>query len=141
MKHIGVYFIHGVSPSPQVQYLMSYQVDYPWNGNDMVTNSLGPNCIRSHRHFKSLFCVQDPRKNTPSRKTHPNWKIERLLKQVLRFSKEAMIPGRDASIDEQTIGFQGHHADKKRHNEKNKGDGFQCDSLNLLGGVHMGVLL
>ena len=71
--------------------------------------------------------MQDPRKDNPSRKTHPNWKIERLLKQVLRVSKEAMIPGRDASIDEQRIEFQGHHADKKRKNEKNEGNGFQCD--------------
>ena len=93
----------------------------------MIANALGPNCIRRHRHFKSFFCVQDLRKDNPSRKTHPNWKIERLLKQVLRVSKEAMIPGRDASIDEQTIGFQGHHADKKRHNENNEGGGFQCD--------------
>ena len=100
----------------------------------MVANSLRLNCIRRHRHFKSLFRVQDPRKGTPSRKTHPNWKIERLLKQVLRINKEAMIPGRDASIDEQTIGFQGSHSNKKGHNENNEGNGFQCDSPNLPGG-------
>ena len=57
MKHIGVYFIHRVSPLPQVEYLMYYQVDNPRNGNDMVANALGPNCIRHHRHFKSFFCV------------------------------------------------------------------------------------
>ena len=45
-----------------------------------------------------------------------------------------MIPGRDTSTDEQTVGFQGHHADKKRNNEKNEVDGFQCDSLNIPGG-------
>ena len=84
---------------------MSFQSDNQWNGNDMVANSLGNKCIRRHRHFKSFFCVQDPRKDTPSRKTHPNWKIERLLKQVLRVIKEAMIPGIDCSIDEQIIGF------------------------------------
>ena len=33
------------------------------------------------------------------------------------------------SIDEMTIGFQGHHADKLRITYKNEGDGFQADAL------------
>ena len=35
------------------------------------------------------------------------------------------------SIDEMTMGFQGHHIDidKRRITYKNKGDGFQCDAL------------
>ena len=41
--------------------------------------------------------------------------------------------GEDVSIDEQTIGFQGKHADKKRHKEKEEGGGFQCDSINTYG--------
>ena len=32
------------------------------------------------------------------------------------------------------MGFQGKHADTRRHNEKNEGDGFQADSLNTAGG-------
>ena len=40
------------------------------------------------------------------------------MKQALRVSKEAVIPGQDAAIDEQTIGFQGAHEDKKRISEK-----------------------
>jgi len=53
-----------------------------------------------------------------------------MLKHTLQICKDAVIPGSYNSLDEQTIGFQGHHVNKKRHNEKNKGDGFQCDSLN-----------
>ena len=37
--------------------------------------------------------------------------------------------GCDISGDEQTIGFQGHHADKLRITYKPEGDGFQCDAI------------
>ena len=134
MKHIGVYFLQGVSPAPRVELKMKPQCMDPINGNDMVFKALGTNAERRHRHFKLFFAIQDPRIAIPSRKTHPNWKIEPFLKQALRVSKEALIPGQDAAIDEQTNGFQGKHEDKKRIDEKNEGDGFQSDSLNVEGG-------
>ena len=37
--------------------------------------------------------------------------------------------GLDISGDEQTIGFQGRHADKLRITYKAEGDGFQCDAI------------
>ena len=37
--------------------------------------------------------------------------------------------GQNISGDEQTIGFQGRHADKLRITYKAEGDGFQCDAL------------
>ena len=37
--------------------------------------------------------------------------------------------GRDISGDEQTLGFQGQHADKLQITYKAEGDGFQCDAL------------
>ena len=37
--------------------------------------------------------------------------------------------GRDILGDEQTIGFQGQHADKLHITYKAEGDGFQCDAL------------
>ena len=110
------------------------QATDPFNGNDMVYKSLGPNATRRHRHFKCFFAIQDPRLQVPTRKTHPNWKVGPLLKHALSVCKEAMVPGRHVAIDEQTIGFQGNHEDKKRHDEKNEGDGFQADSLNIDGG-------
>ena len=33
------------------------------------------------------------------------------------------------SVDEMTMGFQGHHVDKRRITYKAEGDGFQCDAL------------
>lgn len=134
MKHIGIYILNGVSPSPQVEMKMSPQEQDEFNGNDMVYMALGKNAMRRHKHFKCFFAVQDPNKPIPSRKTHPNWKCEALLKHALRVCKEAVIPGEFSAIDEQTIGFQGKHEDKKRHDEKKEGDGFQCDSINVEGG-------
>ena len=134
MKHIGLYFLNGVSPSPRVEMKMRPQSLDPFNGNDMVYNSMGSNAERRHRHFKCFFAIQDPRIATPSRKSHPNWKVEPLLKQALMVSKEAVIPGQDAAIDEQTNGFQGAHEDEKRIDEKREGDGFQSDSINVEGG-------
>lgn len=134
MKHIGVYFLHGISPSPQVEMKMMPQCDDPFNGNDLVFNSLGRNAQRRHKHFKCFFALQDPRIAVPSRKTHPNWKVEPFLKQALKVCKEAVVVGENCAIDEQTNGFQGKHEDKKRHDEKREGDGFQSDSLNVEGG-------
>ena len=113
MKHIGIYFLNGVSPSPQVEQKMSSQKDDVFNSNNMVHYALGRGGVRCHKHFKCFFGVQDPRLGTPSRTTHPNWKVEPFLKQALRVCKEAMIPGQDCAIDKQTNGFQGHHVDKK----------------------------
>jgi hypothetical protein len=49
---------------------------------------------------------------------------------------DARILGRTFSVDEQTIGFQGHHVDKRRITYKDEGDGFQCDCLAQDGWTH-----
>ena len=94
--------------------------------------------VETHRDDTSIssafFSLQDPRILVPSRKTHPNWKVEPFLKQALKVCKEAVVVGENCAIDEQTNGFQGKHEDKKRHDEKREGDGFQSDSLNVEGG-------
>lgn len=89
-----------MSPAPRVELKMKSQAMDPVNGNDMVYTALGPNRERRHRHFKLFFSVQDPRIASPSKKIHPNRKIEPILKQALKVSKEAIIPGQDAAIDE-----------------------------------------
>ena len=66
---------------------------------------------------------------TPPRQTHPNWKVDPVLKHAMEVCKEVMHMGKYISIDEQTIGFQGRHADKIRVTYKNAGDGFQADAI------------
>lgn len=45
MKHIGVYFLHGISPSPQVEMKMMPQFDDQFNGDDFIFNALGLNAV------------------------------------------------------------------------------------------------
>ena len=92
MKHVGFYFLNRVSPSPRVEMKLRPQAIDSFNGNDMVFSTMGSNDERRHRHFKCFFAIQDPRITTSSRKSYPNWKVEPLLKQALRVSKEAVIP-------------------------------------------------
>jgi hypothetical protein len=42
---------------------------------------------------------------------------------------EAWDVAHSFSVDEQTIGFQGHHADKQQITYKKEGDGFLVDTL------------
>ena len=52
-----------------------------------------------------------------------------MLKHAMIVCKKAMHIGKFISIDEQTIGFQGRHADKIRVTYKNAGGGFQADAI------------
>ena len=130
MQHISLYIHQGLNPSPQVEMKLSSQVDDPIGGNNMIAQAIGSNSVQRNRYFKKFFAVQDPRHITPSRSTYQNWKYEPFLKHANTRNRQAVLVGEDVSIDEQTIGFQGKHADKKRHQEKQEGDGFQRDSLN-----------
>ena len=128
-QHIGVYIQNGISPSPNINKKFKSQNQESANGNDFIFRSLGPNASRRHRHFQRYFGVQDPLKPVPTRKTHPLWKVEEFLKSMNDLNQAAWLLGKKLSVDEQTIGFKGRHADKLRITYKKEGDGFQCDAL------------
>ena len=132
MRHVGLYLFHGLSPSPQVEMKFKTQFEDPVNGNDFVHRAFGGQSgksTRRHRHFKCFFACVDPSYPTPPRDTHPNWKVHPFLKHMLEVSKKGMIMGRNLSVDEQTIGFQGRHKDKQRITYKKEGDGFLADTI------------
>ena len=132
MKHIGLYLFHGLSPSPQIEMKFYSSLVDPVNGSDFIHKAFGSQAaksIRRHKHFKCFFSSVDPTIPTPSRDTHPNWKVHPLLKHMLKVSKEAMFIGKNLSCDEQTIGFQGNHKDKQRITYKKEGDGFLADCI------------
>ena len=52
MKHLAVYMLNGVSPSPQVAYKFEPQSVIPTNGNDMCYESMGTNAQWRHKEFK-----------------------------------------------------------------------------------------
>ncbi len=132
MKHIALYLFHGLSPSPQVEMKFKSQKDDPVNGNDFIHMAFGSSpwkAIRRHKHFKSFFAAVDPRYPVPNRDRHPNWKVHPFLKHMMKVCQSAMHMGRNLSVDEQTIGFQGHHRDKQRITYKKEGDGFLADTI------------
>jgi hypothetical protein len=129
-KHLALYFVNGLNPSPQVEMKICHQNDDPIQGSDLCYNSLGGSAgIKRHKHFKAFFCIQDPLRATPSKSTRPNHKVDNLLRHMQQISMQAWDLGPDIAIDEQTIGFQGRHKDKLRITYKNEGDGFQCDAV------------
>jgi hypothetical protein len=126
---IGLYLLNGLNPSPQIKMKFKSQIEDPINGSDLCHAIFGKNAEKRHKHFKAFFSCQDPMLPTPSRKTHPNHKIDNFLSHVNRVSMEAWDMGRSVSCDEQTIGFQGRHQDKQRISYKKEGDGFQADCI------------
>ena len=113
-KHIGLFMLQGISPSPQISMKFKNQNEDFANGSDFVRRSFGPNAARRHKHFKRFFGVQNPLKIIPPRNTAPLWKIQEFLAHINKISREAWLLGMDLSVDKQTIGFQGRHADKQR---------------------------
>ena len=147
-KHLALYILQGLNPSPQVERQFASPASDPVQGNDICfcvfgSNAIrdpvqgndicfcvfGSNAIRCHRHFKAFFCIQDPTKKTPCRKEHPTYKVAPFLCHVQEVSMLAWCLGHDISGNEQTIGFQRKHSDKLHITYKAEGNGFQCDAL------------
>jgi len=126
---LGLYVLHGLSPSPQVKMRFKSQLEDPVCGSDICHAVFGKNTEKRHKYFKAFFACQYPMLPTPSKKTHPNHKIDNFLSHVNHVSMEARDVGKHLSCDEQTIGFQGRHQDKQRIRYKKVGDGFQADCI------------
>ena len=108
------------------------------NGSDLCWHVFGKNGTTKHKEFKAFFSAADPRKPVPPTTSHPNWKVDAVLKHMMRVSKEVVCIGQDISVDEQDIGFQGRHRDKQRISYKKVGDGFLVVNWTgtLVGGVN-----
>ena len=89
-----------------------FHAEDPVNGSDICNRIFGKQGVTRHKEFKAFFACVNPIIPTPPTNTHPNWKIDPLLKQILRISQSAIHIGKNISIDEQDIGFQGRHKDK-----------------------------
>ena len=108
---------------------MKCQTEEPCQGCDAIANAMGKNVKIRAQQFRKWFCVQNPYLPTPPRESHPNWKIDPVLKHINKVSMEAVDLPQNVSVDEQTIGFQGRSVNKSRIKYKKVGDGFQADSL------------
>jgi len=128
-QFLGLYIFNGLSPSPRMEMKFKPQQYDPVQGNDFICQHIGSNADRRWRHFKAFFALQDPRKDTPPRKVQPLHKVHRVVNWINFVGPKSVQLGEHAAVDEQTIGFQGRHADKMRITYKRAGDGFQCDVL------------
>ena len=89
--------MNGLSPSPQVEMKFSSQAHDPVKGNDLLHSALGYNVTSWHRELKKFFSVRDTGIVTLTKKTHPNLKVDRLLKHVITVSIEAWLFGMEFS--------------------------------------------
>ena len=105
------------------------QTKDPLNGLDLFHRVFGKRGVTRHKEFKAFFAGVNAIAPTPSTSTHPNWKIDPLLKHMRRVSQDSIHIGSYILIDEQDICFQGRHKDKQRVTFKKAGDGFLVDAL------------
>jgi len=128
-QHLGLYIMNGLSPSPQLDF--KFDPNDKANYNPFISENLGStgNPQRRLKQFKAFFGCQDPLKPTPDRKASPLFKVLSIVKWIRRVGPLSWECGVNLGLDEQTVGFQGHHVDKMRITYKTEGDGFQCDAL------------
>ncbi len=129
MSHLGLYLLHSISPSPQIDMKFKSMYEDHVNGSNLCQEVFGKQGVTQHKEFKAFFSPTNPIKPTPPTNTHPNWKSDPCLKNMMRVSKDSMMIGQNISVDEQDIGFQGQHKDKQRISYKRVGDGFLVDAL------------
>ena len=55
-KHLGVYIVHGLSPTQEFNMKFQSQSEDNINGNDFVKRCIGPAAVRRHKHFRRFFC-------------------------------------------------------------------------------------
>jgi hypothetical protein len=117
---------NGLHPVPDMTLnFLAPEHSFVWG--DKRVREVFPGGARRWKMFRRFFCVADPLVLAAANK--PLQKIEPLLKQILKRSKELWDLGPVISIDEQTIGFQGRSAHAQRINYKSEGDGFQADAI------------
>ena len=71
-KHLGVYIVHGLAPSPEANMKFKTQSEDDINRNDFVNRSLDPQVVNRHKHFRRFFATQNPFLRPPSTKYSPN---------------------------------------------------------------------
>ena len=111
MRHIGIYILNGLCPSPQVEMKFYSQERNPTNGNDMCNWVFGTCAGRRHKEFEDFLAIQYPVKPVTLRNTHPNWKVQPIPKQAIIVSKAEIVLGKGLAKGEETICCKGRHPD------------------------------
>ena len=125
----GLLFLQGISPSPQIEMKFKSHNEDTVNGSNLCNRVFGSNGTTRFKEFKAFFAAVNPLINPPATSRSPNHKVDPMLHQLMDVSKKAIVIGKNISVDEMDISFQGQHKDKQRINYKRDGDGFLVDAL------------
>ena len=106
MAHLGVYILHGISPAPQIEMKLVSSLDDPVNGYNMRNEIFGRVGVKCHKEFKTFFACVIPLLPTSPSTSHPNWKLDPLLKHMMRVVTYCIHIGQSISVDEMDISFQ-----------------------------------
>ena len=93
-KAIGLYLMHGISPSPRIEYKFKPQHTDPINGSDLVFNTFGLNAIKRFKEFKKYFTMYDSREVALPRKECPNYKVKFLFDWMNQVARDSWVPGK-----------------------------------------------
>ena len=58
-KHIALYMVQGLIPSPTLGQKLSYQTEEPIQGNDLIASAIGKGAGKRHQQFRKWFAVQN----------------------------------------------------------------------------------
>lgn len=126
---LGLLLVNGISPKPRLEYWFLKPHDSKVYGNDFISRVF-PRGAKRLAEFRRFFCMYDPRISPQSEIAKRTlFKVRFMLDHLQESFKKWWMTGRDISIDEQTLGFQGRHGSKLRITFKRVGDGFMCDAL------------
>ena len=113
IAHLGLYLLHGISPAPQIEIKFQSSFDDPVNGSDLCSQVFERVGVTRYKEFKTFFACVSPFQITPPTTSHPNFKLNPLLKHMMRVSKEAIRIGQSISIDEMGIEGRVTHITKR----------------------------
>jgi len=91
-RHIGLYILQCLAPSPQVKYKFQNQAADPVNGNDLC-HEVFEIMLRKGTSTSKFFAVQDPCQVVPNKTTHLNFKVDPFLSWIQSVSMEAWEMG------------------------------------------------
>ena len=130
--HVGLDAFDGVLPSPRKEINFERRSIDTVNGNDLANETFGGVPSKAERRrgmFKSFFGCQYPRLLLPSKKSHPNFKIDPFFKHILVSFKSMWDLGEKISFDEATRGFKRKNSPKSVIKFKKEGDGYLLNCI------------
>jgi len=84
IQHLSLYLLHGISPSPQIEMSFTDHTIDPVNSSSLFKSKFGKGGITRHKELKTFFGVVNHIVPIEPTTTHPNWKIDPVLKSMVQ---------------------------------------------------------